>query len=290
MIIVANDLHFDQKGPLCRDSYYLKDISAKMLELSELSKNAQLVLCTGDVIHKKVGKNVSHLTVRVMMALLKRFKCPFMVVLGNHDLMGNQVSTTITQPIGVLLESGFMQRLDLNPVLEGDLQIEGIPYDLKFEEGQKFYKVERKASIFILGLHSALSPGSLLRQNISGPTHCCVGHPHLNAGVTEENGIKFIEYGSLARITTRPYDKRAIEIALLEPTKKGLKIYSHELKRQRHWSKIYRDVPEKEEDIDIEGFVEALETESIDSEEDIVEILASLTPKVKARVEYYLYG
>lgn len=290
MIIVLNDTHFDAKGPACRDAYYLKDISRKMLEVVKLSRNAQAVLFTGDVIHRKVGRNVSHLTIRVMIALLKKIKVPVLLVLGNHDLMGNQVATVATQPIGILLESGVMQRIDHHPFLEEDVQIEGIPYDLKFEEGRKLYKLERKASVFILGMHAMLSPGSPLRRNIIGPTHVCIGHPHLDAGVTIENGIDFIEFGSLARISTRPYDKRMIRIALLEVNKGRLKVYSHQLKSCRHWSKIYIEKVEKEQELDVEGFAEALEKEAIDSESDLEEIMASLSLKVKARVQYYLGG
>lgn len=290
VVIIVNDSHFDARGPVCRDSYYLRDLSRKMIELSELSRNAQAVLFTGDVIHRKVGRNVSHLTVRVTIALLKRFKCPVLLVLGNHDILGNQVATVATQPIGVLLEAGVMKRIDLNPFLEGDLQIEGIPYDLKFEEGQKFYDLERKAPIFILGMHSMLSPGSFLRRNIKGPTHCCPGHAHLDSGVTEENGLIFIEFGSLARISSRPYDKRLIRVALLDVNKNGLKVFSHTLKSCRHWSDIYVEKVEKEQDLDVEGFATALEQESVNSEKELEELMASLSQPVRARVEFYLGG
>lgn len=288
MIVVANDTHFDAKGPVCRDSHYLRDLSRKMFELAELSRNAQFVIFTGDVIHRKVGRNVTHLTVRVTIALLKRFKCPVLLVLGNHDLMGNQVSTVITQPIGVLLEAGVMKRIDLHPYLDDNLQIEGVPYSLKFEEGKEFYDLERKAPIFIFGTHSMLSPGSSLRQNIKGPTHICAGHAHLDSGLTEENGMKFIEYGSLARISSRPYDKRIVRVALLEVKKGELKIRPRILKSCRHWSKIYVEKVEKEEELDVEGFTTALETETVSSENELEEIMASLSQPVRARVQYYL--
>ena len=289
MILVVNDLHFDQKGPACRDTHYLRDITSKLLEISTLSRNAQAVLITGDLIHRRVGRNVSHFTVRVIISLMKKMKCPVWLVLGNHDVMGNQLKTVITQPVGVILESDVMVRLDLEPYLDENLQVEGLPYTERFEKGLVNLSFEKKAPLFILGVHGDLSPESPLRDKIIGPDIICVGHPHLDTGITKAKGICYVEFGSLARITTRPYDERLIRIASIEITRGKTKIKSFTLRNQRHWSEIYTERLETVEDeVDVEDFVSLIESEEIDNVDQIEELLRTLEPKVRKRVEYYL--
>lgn len=289
MILIVNDLHFDQRGPVCRDINYLRDITGKLLEISVLSRNAQAVLITGDLIHRRIGKNVSHFTVRVIISLMKKMKCPVWLVLGNHDVMGNQLKTVITQPVGVILEADVMTRLDLEPYLDEDLQVMGYPYTERFEKGLIELRFMKRAPLFILGIHGDLSPGSLLRDKIEGPDIVCVGHPHLDTGITKTNGIYYIEFGSLARITTRPYDARLIRVALLEIKGDKWRVRPYTLKNQRHWSEIYAERAESVEDeVDIEDFVNLVESEDVSSVDQIEELLKTLDLRVRRRVEFYL--
>ena len=291
MLLVANDVHFDEIGPECRDSHYLRDISAKLLELSRLAASAKAVVCTGDLLHRRVGRNVSHFTVRILIALLKRFPCPFLFIPGNHDIMGQQIKTVIRQPVGVVQEAGVLTRLDEHPffIPEWDLQLIGIPYTERFERGDLKIQLKKQTKHLVLAMHASLTRESSLRSNITGPDIVLYGHPHIREGCTEQDGICYVGYGSLARITTRPYDQRMVEVAILERKGEKIQIRSRELENQRPWTEIYtKEKTRQMVEVDVEGFANLIEVETIDSISDLDELLRNVSLPVRQRIYFYL--
>lgn len=282
MILVVNDLHMSERSPGERRSEYFRQIMNKLVECEELSRDCAAVVFTGDMFHQKIARNVSHRTVRVLIAVLKRFKVPIYAILGNHDIVGAAHASKERQPIGVLLESGVINLLDR--VIIEDTELFGVHYNQPFEDGEsKINFPEKVTNQRIVFMHSMVGPGSPLKKNIAGPFDLvCYGHPHMEEGRTGP----YVNFGSLARTTIDAYNRRLVKVLKVD---EKLKLWPITLENQRPWQEIYNPQVEEKQNDEFEMFISVMEDAVHEEEEfDISIFLTGLPLKVRNRVQHYL--
>lgn len=288
MILVINDPHLTEKPPSIRTPEYFVQVCTKLVECAKLEKKyCDFTVITGDIFHHKVARNVSHRTVRVLLGILKHFKKVY-IVLGNHDILGAEQETSQRQPVGVVIESGLAEVMQPLFLPGEDLEVYPMHYNEKFEQGLvQEVLPERKGSKRIVFAHSLLSPNSGLRKAILGSYDLVMyGHQHMPEGHVG----KFVNYGALARVRADPWDKREIQVAIVE---RSLKVIPWTLSSQKPWQEIMTVATEAEKDNEwgeefLDAFVKALEIESIDVNQDIDSIIGELSPEVRTRLAYYV--
>ena len=283
LALVVNDLHLTEAPPSGRLDTYFEQICRKMVEVAELSQKCEVTVFTGDLFHHKVARNVTHRTVRVLISLLKRVKNPY-CILGNHDIIGGQSTTSTRQPVGVVFESGHITKL--TSLVVEDVELVGLDYSQEFEDGEKVVNLpllqHRGRIVF---MHSMLSPWDDLRKKVRGPfTLVCYGHPHEREGLV--NG--FVNFGSLARTSRAGFDRRLVGVTLIDR-----ELTPHEviLKNQKPWEEIFEKVATEEEEAELRGvdeFLRAIDEVVSEEGESIDKYLAGVSPEVRSRVLYYL--
>lgn len=287
MILVINDPHVSEKPPSVRTPEYFVQICKKLLECAKLEqKYCDFTVITGDIFHHKVARNVSHRTVRVLLGILKHFKKVY-IVLGNHDILGAEQETSQRQPVGVVIESGLAEVM--RPVLLPNDGIELYPmhYNEKFEQGlAPVLLPEQKGEKRIVFAHSMLSPNSGLRKDIKGFYDLVMyGHQHMPEGHVG----KFVNYGAMARVRSDPWDRREVQVAIIN---KNLKVVPITLSSQKSWQEVFVTAAEgKDEEWGeefLDAFVKALEIEAVDVNQDIDSIIGELSPEVRTRLQYYV--
>lgn len=283
-ILVVQDIHLCERPPGWRKDSYFRDIASKLVECIALSnKYGAVLVLNGDFFHRKKNSMVSHNTVRVALACLKRAKESVFLVLGNHDILGAQAKQRIHQPVGVILESGFVKLLDR--VSWGKFDLVGMHYSEFFERGEvEFCCDDERPSV--LFAHGSLNKESGLRTKIKGNVHrCFYGHIHYREGVDGN----WVNFGSISRTTRDSYNRRMVSVPLFDFESGVSEIV---LSRQKSWEEIYiEELPSVEErqdeltDKDVDEFISSLTMESFT---DYKEYILSLDPDVRERVSYYL--
>ncbi len=207
-ILFATDFHFRSMRPVARtDESFFATQLGKLEQILRLSKDVDLVIFGGDIFDRPdVGEEVQ---IKVMR-MLGRFKRPPLTVVGQHEVYGYEGSSIEKSALGVMLESGRLQKLDCLHLDNPGIDLYGIhAYDKAVwnlpEEGGKRIVVAHKmltdrpipnADCIPVSSVAAVTNAHLV---LSGDIH----FPH----ETEENGCLFVNPGSISRMSIADKDR-----------------------------------------------------------------------------------
>lgn len=127
MIYFYNDPHIHNLNPRCRLDNYPKSILNKMEEMFKLLTPSDILICTGDFLHKPT---VSNEYLHEVINTLAKCPCPHYILVGNH-------STLYANSANIHLSS--LHVLDATPylnILSQPIQYQGYsiyPYDYNQE-------------------------------------------------------------------------------------------------------------------------------------------------------------
>lgn len=277
-LMFVNDVHFASTPPGLRNELYAQCLEEKFAEIAAIQKEIGAVCVqNGDVFHSKNPRNVSHTTVRTAIRLLMPLN-PY-VVLGNHDVIGGELTSVERQPMGVVIESGAVRRLS-RVVLE-DIELVGLDYNEDFEQSKITIDLgPRTTGLRVVVAHSLLV-GSLRERLLGEFDWCFYGHEHHDMGVDG----RFVNFGALVRIRNEPWEwERKVAVAVLD---KG-KVYRRDLKCMRPWEDVRSKLVHQKEVDPFEEFVKAVELMEVEEHKSVEEILAALDPELRAKVKEYI--
>ena len=169
------------------------------------------------------------------MAIHGGYPCPTYSIVGNHDMVYNDLSTLSRQPLGVLFESKLFKRLTEQVFESGTLSVRvvGVDYtpsmtsqtlaDLVKSKGHSYTvavvhslaemaPAQRTQSFFneeILDYRDLVFPGC--------PDVYVFGHYHKDQSIQEHLGVKFVNLGAVSRgaLTVENLDRKP-KIALMK--------------------------------------------------------------------------
>lgn len=123
-LIFVGDPHFRAKGSKYRiDDYYQVQFDKlnQILQLGE-QKQVEGIIFLGDIFHTP---REPHELVRDLIATFKKYKVKCYAIVGNHDLVGYNLDTLNSSPLGVLIESGVLTLLGGDTQFSNQIVVRG---------------------------------------------------------------------------------------------------------------------------------------------------------------------
>lgn len=312
--VVRTDEHVSENAPASRKDNYKETCMDKLRQIGNIAsrKDANAVLDNGDFFDQPGTKDNSHELVREVIDLHdKHYDCPVYENPGNHDFPYTRIDYVDRHALGVLFSTGTFQRMD-DIVFEDEdglkVRIVGVPYQPELELPD--FDVERKDEDFlILAAHTFASPegGSLWGGNYAfsyedlaecSPDFFIFGHWHIDQGIQEVKGKKFMNLGSMTRgALVQDNLDRTPRVGYIELEKEGgeVNLETEAIELDVKSSDEVFDLQEykrtKREEQQIDKFIDSLsESSDEDEETSIKDEIDSLdfSKKVKDRSLYYL--
>ncbi len=111
-VVVFGDPHLTLEPPGNRDpATWVAEVEHLFKQVYEVAEQcrADRVACTGDWFHSKGRTSFATLVwaMRLIEPIVKRFG-PIITAIGNHDIIGNNVTSVVSQPLGVLMRAGLV--------------------------------------------------------------------------------------------------------------------------------------------------------------------------------------
>jgi len=311
-IVFSTDWHVADKGPRTRTDDYREAVFSKLKQIQVVCQklDAKLNVCGGDVFDVKLPRGNTHSLVRDLIQTLNGYSCPTKVVVGNHDIYGDNHSTLDRQPLGVVLASNAMSILDDYTIEEEGMRVRLVGLKYGQSEYEDFAKIERKdEDILMVVAHCFASEqggdyygSEVLKYKTLAQYPIDVfafGHWHIDQGVKVIDRKHFINIGALTRGSLAKDNlTRNPKCALLSFTKEDskVKLNVQQVRLKAPSSLEIFDLDEKArseaEKQEIEEFLSKLQKESnTDSAaEGIDERLTSydLGQEVRSLLENYL--
>lgn len=225
--MLLGDVHLSDRPPSsCTDSY--ADDLFELLDEVRVGcsmKGAAACIIAGDLFHSKVPHRTSHRMVQGLIRLLKAFECPVYVVVGNHDIQNDRLdSVSVTQPLGVVFESGAARELSGWDENLG-CGVYGVPWQQEWsqaalEEALAGYVGERGPYPGLVVSHAPIyppgqeptyegaecTPASWWAEAMGHRGSLFYGHIHEPHGVYEVDGVSFCNNGALSRGSLDEYN------------------------------------------------------------------------------------
>ncbi|AIY85361.1 calcineurin-like phosphoesterase family protein (plasmid) [Clostridium baratii str. Sullivan] len=218
-ILYITDTHLTAKNPASRLDVYETVTYDKLNEIGEIIKknNVDLVLHGGDMFH---SPKVSLRYTGKIAEIIKSWGVPVIVVVGNHDLYGYNISTIDQTTLGLLNKTKVVELLYRGKYKEYD--IDGLKLII---EGQHYYKdidtcrfddyaMSYKGDYNILATHSMLLdrpfypgiPHTLIKDVKTDADLILAGHYHDGWKETIIDNTTFINPGSTIRVESSRED------------------------------------------------------------------------------------
>jgi len=313
--IFRTDVHAADKGPSSWKGDYPAEIRSNLVQIGEIARKhgATAVLDGGDFFHVKDAVKNSHALVKDIMSLHNEYyPCPVYCVEGNHDIVGNNLTTLSKQPLGVLIESGVFRELREEVFTDGldQVRIVGFPYSSErtLREIQEARK--QPGDTCLIAVVHALA-GENPPANVEdffgepvfrydtmivegGPDVLLFGHWHRDQGIVQLEGRFFVNQGAVSRgALVRENLERTPKVALIEVADGVITVKAMPL-TVLPAEEVF-DVERKErlekEALAIDQFVAQMEADSEeDTPKDIDTSLSVLNfaPEVRKRAQVYL--
>ena len=159
MFFYLADLHISDTNPINRQDS-VKDASLYKLEyvLLEAQRQSAKVVLGGDIFETP---KPSYSLLNAVMGLLKKYNVPVFSIIGNHDVMGSNI-TDESSAIFTLFKSGLVKRT--SEFYEEDVVLKGLDYTKEIPTEYYFDKQEERKKILIV--HTALLPVKALFPHI----------------------------------------------------------------------------------------------------------------------------
>lgn len=313
--VVRTDCHLSDKTPTSRQDDYLNTCLDKLRQIGQIAREekAIAVLDNGDFFDSTTAKNNSHSMVRKVVELHEDYPCPVYENPGNHDFPYKNLKYINRMPLGVLFAAGVYKRMD-DITFEGEngltVRVVGLPYRSKFTVHD--WDIERgDEDVLICAAHAYASKngGPIFNGNDvamsyhdlseCSPDFFIFGHWHIDQGIEKVNGKYFMNLGSMTRGSlVQDNLKRIPRVGVVEVTKDEFGVIDIEPKAvelEVEPSDEVFDLEKHErlekEQRDIDQFVSSLKSASSEDEDDLFEVVESMTEfqdEVKSTALRYL--
>lgn len=212
-LIWTTDWHLADSPPINRIDDYTDTCFKKIDQIKKLCEvsKADLCLIGGDIFHVKTSSKVRHALVSRTIQELQKFPCPIYTIVGNHDISHNNIVTLPEKPIGVLFNSGVLQKLDEKIITKDDLKIRilGRHFDpcITLDSFDTLQKDDEDWFLICYhgyaSMHGVSYPGEVtfkyrdLAKLV--PDDWYLGHWHIDQGISHIENKYFVNIGSLTR-------------------------------------------------------------------------------------------
>lgn len=265
--LFLSDTHFRAERSRYRlDEDVVLTQLAEFEEVLQLAKDKDAVILHGGDFFDRPTPAFS-LVVR-LLELLNKYKVSFYSVVGNHDVTGFNHDSVINTGLGILMETGVVKKLD--KVLFPGVAVHGIPAYVNPREGDYTFGPEYDGLFRIVVSHNFVIPQQVIfdavhpREVTTNADLVLLGHYHKAFEHTEGN-TQFLNVGSFSRWSISEKDQTPSVIFIDTVTSE---ITTIPLETPKLGSLIF-DVEaiedEKKRELDLENFVEGLETTSFDN-------------------------
>jgi len=307
-IMCVGDLHLNSSTPRSRIDDYSQTTLNKLnsLRIIAESEAVNLIIFTGDIFHKNnqpmsyVNKVIQH---------LKKFpsEIRLLTICGNHDLAYDRLDYLDRSPLGNLIYSGVLERLDATAYTlnSESISIRG------FDVSEPLEPAASKPYVNIAVAHrfynyNLAEEYNLTKNDIAEMDYdiYILGHDHIKYNPVKVSGSLILRPGSLLRATSHNYNiNRAVSVDILKFKSHGgdtpikLDIARREvdhLPASKVFSPSVLDSDgEQSFDIDditkrIEGFISEMGTVGKDISVYSVLDGMEIDEDVRDRIEYYL--
>lgn len=237
------DVHFSDLTPRGRADDWIEAVSDKLAHVGELARlyRVRAVLDGGDFFNDKTPHRNSHNLVRLVAEIHKKYPCPILTNIGNHDVRYGSLDQLPHGPLGVCFSTGVFERTDgeHQQVLEDPdgtrVRVCAIPYQGARFDPTKWEVRRGQEDHLVVLLHQlgtddpsqGFFPGEDviayedLDRLFPQASVVCFGHWHKDQGVSRTpGGMWVVNIGSLTRATLAEDDQsRTPKVALIELTK-----------------------------------------------------------------------
>ena len=313
--LFRTDVHAADKNPVSWKGDYRSEILNSLIQIGQIAKDRQVtaVLDGGDFFHVKVAVRTSHGLIIDILKIHRDFYGDVYGIEGNHDIVGNNLETIDSQPLGVLYNTQFFKPLR-NEVFENNglrVRVVGFPYSptRSLKEIQALRK--QPGDDYMVAVIHALAgedPPSHIEEFYGepvfrydsliyegGPDVLMFGHWHKDQGVVCLEGRHFVNLGAVSRGSLNKDNLGRIpKVALVEFTPEGINIEAIPLKvaaAEEVYDLERKDRQEKTSLV-INQFIEQLQLgANLDTDQNIEDTIQSLTdtlPEVRTRALAYL--
>ncbi len=164
IFICVGDIHFQDKYSHRLDDVR-KTFTSKFEEIYNWAERdaAEAIILTGDIFNNKNPRNISHDFMSFVCKLLSEAPCPIYSIIGNHDVLYNDITRIDKHPLGVLFASGLIKPLcSQSFTREGEpmVSIRGYNYGFDFNT-LNLSKDSDSVHIAITHCHASQEGGSL---------------------------------------------------------------------------------------------------------------------------------
>jgi len=219
-MITSSDEHLCDYSPGFRKDDYRAAILRKLEFQGSFVKkfSANCFLRGGDFFHVKSPGKTSHRTMADVIKIHQSYKCPVYALIGNHDMLFNNLDTVDKQPLNVLYESKIFRPLVDELIESGSLRVRivGVPYipGLNIDVLQEMVKKSDDDIYTIAVIHVLASYAPVDRfQTYYGeqifdyrdlifngcPDVYVFGHYHKDQGIQKIGDTYFVNLGAISR-------------------------------------------------------------------------------------------
>jgi DNA repair exonuclease SbcCD nuclease subunit len=243
--IYRTDTHTCDRSPASWKGDYPAEIWSNLEQIGQFARehHATAILDGGDFFHIKSASRNPHSLVVKANKIHRAYPCPTWAVVGNHDVVYNNLETIDQQPLGVLFSSGVFQQLHEQVFEDGDLRVRvvGMPYSpFRLLADLKAIKKKPGDTFLIAIVHQLASndPPQAVEdffgepvfrysdlKTEDGPDVWCFGHWHKDQGIVDIGETQFVNLGAVSRgALIRENTTRTPKVALIEATKERIRV------------------------------------------------------------------
>lgn len=262
--LFLTDTHYRDDKPKGRTDDIMQSQFEELGEILQIchKEDVNVVLHGGDFFNTK---KPSHQLVAHILSWIKSLNTPVIGVIGNHDVTGYNLDSVNNSGLGVLFESGAVERLD-NLVFEKDkVVIKAVHSSLNFDKDYMF-GTEFDGYTKIIISHNYVIPADSMPWGFIHPKDIktnadlvLCGHYHVPYDYTGD-GVRWINPGAVSRwkITERDHTP---QVLLITVDAGKLTVSYVKLKSAKSGSEIF-DIEtvaiQKQQERNIEAFANSL--------------------------------
>ncbi len=305
--IERTDTHTCDRSPASWKGDYPSEIWSNLEQIGRFAREYEVraVLDGGDYFHVKSASRNPHSLVVKTAKIHRGYPCPTFGVVGNHDVIYNNLETIDQQPLGVLFSSGVFEPLTDHVFEDGSLRVRvvGAPYSpCRTIADLKAIKKKPGDTFLIAVVHQLAADDPPERvedffgepvfrysdlKSDDGPDVWCFGHWHKDQGIVVHGGTQFVNLGAVSRgALIRENIHRTPKAALIEATPEGIRALQLPLSVAPAEDVFDFDRKERQEreETNIEQFVQVLQANAtFDPASSIEDNLAAMNFAVEIR-------
>ncbi|MCX7951783.1 MAG: metallophosphoesterase [Clostridiales bacterium] len=210
------DTHIRGNNPRSRKDIFVETLYLKFQEILDYINNNGIdyVLFGGDLFDRP---DISLSVAQRFIELLNNFPKPIYMVLGNHDIYGQNPTTVNRTILGILQTLGIIKVLDNEPVilktLNKTIKITGssYKYDIDIDKNKEKYISKKEEVDYLIHIvHGMLMEKEFIKEvphtlidelvfNTEADITLC-GHYHNGFGIKKIDNKYFVNPGALVRI------------------------------------------------------------------------------------------